>query len=190
MTERTRRPARKDAPLRSLVLGSSLLVGIVSAEVITGHDPRTGLSSWTWEHKGISIQLVQRLPDQTRAFGERAVEYDLGDWSVRYRAEHLPLRTREIWDREWQAQGVDEEARIAFRWSLLPSVQRFESGDYNWGMTSFGLSPGERFDLSLTLSVGGVPSGCAAAPASAAKRRSEPAAGSRDFARVGLRRER
>ena len=45
--------------------------------------------------------------------------------------------------------GVSQAARIAFRWSLLPTSQRFEAGDYNWGMTSFGLTPGSRFHLEL-----------------------------------------
>ena len=140
------------------VLGSSLLASALSAEVGTSRDPDTGLTSWTWRHQGVSVQLVQRLPDQTRAFflargfnaeaadligrscvfqtifrndGKRPVAYDLGEWMVHYQGEDLGLRTREVWDREWQAQGIDQPARIAFRWSLLPTVQRFEPGDYN-----------------------------------------------------------
>ena len=170
-------------PIRvSLVLGSSLLASPISAELERGRDPDTGLLSWTWRHRGVSVQLVQRLPDQTRAFflargfnaeaadliaracvfqtifrndGERPVTYDLGEWTVHHQGEELGLRTREVWDREWQAQGIDQPARIAFRWSLLPTVQRFEPGDYNWGMTSFGMAPGERFDLSLRTVVDG-----------------------------------
>jgi len=165
-----------------LVLGSSLLASAISAEVETGHDPDTGLASWTWHHEEVSIQLVQRLPDQTRAFflargfsaaaaeliggacvfqtifrndGERPVSYDLGEWMIHHNGEDRGLRTRGVWDREWQARGIDQPARIAFRWSLLPTVQRFEPGDYNWGMTSFGLPPGERFDLSLRISLDG-----------------------------------
>jgi hypothetical protein len=164
------------------VLGSSLLAASVAAEVVTGKDPQTGLLSWSWDHQGISVQLVQRLPDQTRAFflargfsgeaadrigrscvfqtifrndGKRPVAYDLRDWALHHKGEQLGLRTREVWDREWLNRGVDQPARIAFRWSLLPTVQRFEPGDYNWGMTSFGLAPGEPFDLSLVVGIEG-----------------------------------
>jgi len=176
-------PLRPPAPVAAL-LGGSLFVGMASGEVTTAQDPQTGLRSWTWDHRGVSVQLVQRLPDQTRAFflgrgfasqdadrigrscvfqtifrndGAQPVEYDLTAWSVIHLTERLPLRTREVWDPEWEARGVAEAARTAFRWSLLPTVQRFEPGDYNWGMTSFGLAPGELFDLSLLVTVSGEP---------------------------------
>jgi len=145
-------------------------------------DPETGLRSWSWREQGVSLELRQRLPDQTRAFflgrgfsgeaadriglacvfqtifrngGEQPIDYDLNDWALLYGGERLPLRTREIWDAEWEAMGVGKGPRIAFRWALLPTVQHYEPGDYNWGMTSFGLVPGARFDLSLALRVGG-----------------------------------
>lgn len=155
-----------------------------AAEVGRATDPETGLLSWTWREQGVSVELTQRLPDQTRAFflgrgfaaaaadriglacvfqtvfrndGKSTVEYDLSDWSVLYQGERLPLRTREVWDPEWETQGIEQASRIAFRWALLPTVQRFEPGDYNWGMTSFGLPPGERFDLMLLVNIGGRP---------------------------------
>ncbi len=158
--------------------------GALAADVTAGEDPETRLASWTWQHQGVSVQLVQRLPDQTRAFflgrgfgteavervaqscvfqtifrndGKEPVEYDLGDWSVRRGAGQAPLLTRETWDRQWQDFGIAQPPRIAFRWALLPTVQRFEPGDYNWGMTSFGLLPGEGFDLVLKLTIGGNP---------------------------------
>ncbi len=167
-----------------MALALSGLFEMVTAEVIESKDPETGLLAWTWREQGISIQLVQRLPDQTRAFflgrgfetevadlvgracvfqtifrndGDQPVSYDLGDWCVYYKGARRSLRTREVWARKWQALGIDQAARIAFRWSLLPTVQRFEPGDYNWGMTSFGMSPGAEFDLSLVIDVDGKP---------------------------------
>ena len=160
----------------------SALPGRVSAQVITGAEEQTGLSTWEWKRAGISVQLIQRLPDQTRAFfqargftsmdadtigracvfqtifrndGPRPLTYDLDDWRVLYRGKHLPVRTRERWQEKWQAGGVSQAARIALRWSLLPTRQGFEPGDYNWGMTSFGLPPGASFDLSMTLTIDG-----------------------------------
>jgi len=123
---------------------------------------------------------VQQLPDQTRAFfqgrgfssaeadsiaracifrtifrndGKHPLVYDLNDWRIGYQGKHRPLLTREHWDEKWQAEGANQTARIAFRWSLLPTRQGFEPGDYNWGITSFGLPPGESFDLSLILTI-------------------------------------
>ncbi|MEN8132321.1 MAG: hypothetical protein ABFS45_19510 [Pseudomonadota bacterium] len=165
-----------------LMLAMVFPIGAACAEVITGTERETGLKFWTWRFNGVTMQLVQRLPDQTRAFflgrgfpadtadfigracvfqtifrndGKQPVAYDLNDWRVNYQGERLSLRTREVWDRQWQAQRINQAARIAFRWSLLPTRQRFEPGDYNWGMTSFGLLPGEQFDLSLVVSING-----------------------------------
>lgn len=161
-----------------------LLTGQVSAKVITTEDAQTGLSTWEWREAGVSMQLVQRLPDQTRAFfqgrgftskdadivgracvfqaifrndGAEPMAYDMDQWHLSYKGQNLPLQTRERWEKKWQVNGVSQAARIAFRWSLLPTRQRFESGDYNWGMTSFGLPPGESFDLTLSVTLNGNP---------------------------------
>ncbi len=177
------RPGRRKKQI-AMSLGASLLAGVVTAEVISDQDAESRLLSWTWTHDGVSVQLLQLLPDQTRAFflgrgfgredadrigrscvfqtifrndGVRPVEYDLDTWSVRHRTGRLRLRTREVWDPEWATRGVDDAARTAFRWALLPTVQRFEPGDYNWGMTSFNLPPGVQFDLSLIVNIGGEP---------------------------------
>ena len=158
-----------------------LLTGPVSADALSATDPETGLASWTWRDRGVSLQLLQLLPDQTRAFflgrgfqageadrvgracvfqtifrndGLKPVEYDLTGWAVHHKGERLPLQTREVWERYWQEQNIEKGPRIAFRWALLPTRQRFEPGDYNWGMTSFGLAPGEGFNLSLSMRMG------------------------------------
>jgi len=52
----------------SMLLGTSLFAGMVSAEITTGQDQENGLRFWTWTHDGVSVQLLQLLPDQTRAF--------------------------------------------------------------------------------------------------------------------------
>lgn len=99
------------------MLGLPLLVSPISAQVSTGRDPETGLRSWTWARDGVSVQLLQLLPDQTRAFflgrgfsgpeadrisrscvfqtifrndGARPVVYDLGEWSLLHHGERLP----------------------------------------------------------------------------------------------------
>ncbi len=164
------------------LFGASILFGQVAAEVITGEEEQTGLRTWVWREAGISVQLVQRLPDQTRAFfqgrgfsikdadiigracvfqtifrndGKQPLTYDLDDWQIKYRGKRLHLQTRERWKQKWLDRDVSQAARIAFRWSLLPTRQSFEPGDYNWGMTSFGLPLGASFDLSLSLKVNG-----------------------------------
>lgn len=43
---------------------------------------------------------------------------------------------------------VDEQTALA-SWKI-------DDGDFGWGMTSFALAPGERFDLKVSWSVAGV----------------------------------
>ena len=165
-------------------LAASTSPGPLSAEVIIGQEEETGLRTWEWRQAGVSVQLVQRSPDQTRAFfqgrgfspndadiiglacvfqtifrndGKQPLSYDLDAWQITYQGKHIALLTRDRWEQQWLERGVNQAARIAFRWSLLPTRQSFEPGDYNWGMTSFGLAPGSSFDLSLELMVNGTP---------------------------------
>ncbi|HEB97708.1 MAG TPA: hypothetical protein ENI96_14895 [Sedimenticola thiotaurini] len=156
----------------------------LSAAAVLDHavDPETGLQRWHWNHRGVSLQLVQRQPDQTRAFflgrgfgtsvadrigrscvfqtifrndGRGIVEYDLDRWKVIRDGRTQPPLTRERWSARLQSTGVPQGPLIALRWSLLPTRQRFQPGDYNWGMISFGPAPGEQFDLTIELDVGG-----------------------------------
>ncbi len=95
--------------LRRMSVAVALSAGPLSAGTTEERDPENGLLSWTWREQGVSIQLVQRLPDQTRAF---------------------------FLGRGFQLADADLVAKF---------------GDYNWGMISFGLTPGTQFDLSLML---------------------------------------
>jgi len=79
-----------------------------------------------------------------------ALSYDLGEWVVRAAGQAGRMKTREDWAREWEARSVPAAARIAFEWALFPTRQTYNPGDYNWGMSVFGLAPGTRFDLDLS----------------------------------------
>ncbi|RTZ80088.1 MAG: hypothetical protein DSZ01_02670 [Gammaproteobacteria bacterium] len=144
----------------------------------------TGLKTWEWRENGVSLRLVQRLPDQTRAYllargfdnasadlvarnclfgsmfrndGSQPLDFDLDRWEVLHQGKAMHMMTRERWKERLVKAGVSKAGRIAFNWSLMPTRQHFEPGDYNWGMTSYGLPPGSRFDLKLKLNLGGKP---------------------------------
>jgi len=169
-------------PIPALLWALPLLLGMSAAAVERGVDPETGLRSWEWREAGVSLRLVQRLPDQSRAFfqargfssaaaerianacifqtifrneGGQPLSYLLDDWRILHRGDSGKLMTRERWDAVWQEDEASQAARIALRWSLLPTRQRFEPGDYNWGMTAFGLPSGSAFDLEMVLHLGG-----------------------------------
>ncbi len=78
------------------------------------------------------------------------VSIALEHWLVKYARAHHFLKLKEAWDSEWPEGSVTVASRVAFRWAMFPSKQSFEpGGDYGWGMTSYGLPPGERFDLHV-----------------------------------------
>jgi len=169
----------------ALVIAVFLLPLPLPAKLSTGEDADTALQYWLWEEAGIAFRLTQRLPDQTRAFfaargfdqaaRERValacvfqsefqntagndsppVEYDLTEWRVHSTQGTRPLLVREAWQTVWADYALPESAAIAFEWSLLPTRQRYEAKDYNWGMTAYGLPPGSMFDLEFRWSRGG-----------------------------------
>jgi hypothetical protein len=156
----------------------SSLSGSLWAAVITGEEVGTGRLTWEWHEGGVSLRLLQLLPDQTRAFyqgrgfsseqadiiakhclfqtifrneGTEPITYDLDEWRITHQGGSNTLLSREHWRERWRNADVSQAARIAMEWALLPTQQRFEPGDYNWGMTSYGLAPGAVFDLTLVI---------------------------------------
>jgi hypothetical protein len=173
--------------LRGMVgCGLLCMLPLAQADVATGIDSDAGLPFWELREPGMTLRLVQRLPDQTRAFfmargfaradiepaadncvfqtifrnvsqgGDAGpLEYDLGDWSVNSAGSERRMQTREHWAEEWARRGIAKPARIAFEWALYPTRQTYNPGDYNWGMSVFGLQPGSRFDLTVVWRQGG-----------------------------------
>jgi len=151
----------------------------ISGPASQGVIAETGLQYWEWQGQGALLRLTQRLPDQTRAFflargfvpqdadflahrcvfqtmlkntepaGGATVAYNVDEWKIHLAGTTRRLLTRERWSDIWETRGLQQAARIAFEWSLLPTFQTYQPGDYNWGMTSFGLEPGTRFDLEF-----------------------------------------
>jgi hypothetical protein len=151
-----------------------------SAVVNIGTDAETRLPYWEIAEPGVSIRLVQRLPDQTRGFFQArgfsvedseliaqscvfqtvfknisaspelsTIEYNLRNWVVHVAGARRGLKLREDWQKEWSARKAPQPAQLAFEWSLLPTRQTYRPGDYNWGMTLFGLRSGVEFDLDV-----------------------------------------
>ena len=157
------------------------------SELLTGTDAEAQLPFWELRVPGMSLRLVQRLPDQTRAYfmgrgftavqaeqiaqscifqtiykntasagSPMVIKYDLQQWQVEHDGKVGKLKVREDWHGQWQQQKIPPAAAIAFEWSLLPTRQTYKANDYNWGMTSFNLAPGSRFDLQLRWQENGV----------------------------------
>jgi hypothetical protein len=153
---------------------------LVAGTSITIH-PDTGLKGWKFNQDDIELELIQRLPDQTRGFfiargfstkiaddianacifqtiirntgsinNGSPVNVALKNWHIQMNKQKRPIKLKEDWEKAWSTSNVSTAAQLAFRWSTFPSEQTFyPSGDYNWGMISFGVKPGSVFDLYI-----------------------------------------
>lgn len=90
-----------------------------------------------------------------KAGAKEVVSYDLSRWQVKVSGKTQSMKLRELWEKEWNSLQVSAKAKIAFKWSLLPTRQTYKAQDYNWGMSIYGLSPGTKFDLVMQWTVNG-----------------------------------
>ena len=142
----------------STATAALLLSTSATAVVERGIDAETQLKSWKLSEGAFSLELIQRLPDQTRGFflargfssqiaddigtqcvlqtigrntdssGGASIRYNLADWVVRSDSETRSIKFKEQWDQEWSEQEVNTAARLAFRWATFPTQQEFEPG--------------------------------------------------------------
>jgi hypothetical protein len=77
------------------------------------------------------------------------IDYDLREWRVHAGGASRAPMTREDWKTIWTERKAPLPAQLAFEWGLLPTQQRYGPGDFNWGMSVYGLAPGARFDLDV-----------------------------------------
>ena len=100
------------------------------------------------------MQIIGRNNAQQGMPG--SIDVDLKLWRMLHNGMERQLKLKQQWDSEWPDDKVSDAARLAFRWATFPTRQTFSSGDFGWGMASFGLVPGERFDLKVAWSAAGV----------------------------------
>ena len=174
--------------LRTTAIGGLLFLLPLTAlaGVARSTNPDNGLQGWLFTDGDIEIELVQRLPDQTRAlfmqhaFSSELVEelarscmfqtiirntgaadsgqpvsVDLGEWRMRHAGKTGPIKLKEPWMASWPEAAADPAARLVFRWGMFPTRQEFLPGDYNWGLTAYGIPPGSVFDLEVSWQEGG-----------------------------------
>jgi hypothetical protein len=167
----------------ALVMG----LPVAAAEVMRSADGETGLAKWSFTAGDVEIELIQRLPDQTRGFFQARdfpaavadeiarscifqtiirnvgipgtglpVTIDLKAWRIRHDDAEGGMKLKEPWLASWPEATVGQAARLAFQWALFPTRQEFQPGDYNWGMTAYGLPAGSVFDLRVVWQSGGL----------------------------------
>lgn len=154
---------------------------LCDAEVLRSANEENGLEKWHFKDSDIEIELVQRLPDQTRALlmnhafskevieqlalscmfqtiirntGKsatgQAVSIDLTQWRMQHDGKTGTILLKEPLLASWSDEDADPAARLVIRWGMFPTQQDYLPGDYNWGLTAYGIPPGSTFDLVVT----------------------------------------
>jgi hypothetical protein len=163
-----------------LYAAATLAAAWVNAAVVSGVNEDNGLKSWKFTDGDIEIELIQRLPDQTRALfmnhefsrevieelatscmfqtiirnnGQsgtgRPVAIDLTQWRMRHAGKVTGIALKESWLDKWTEQQASHAAKLVVRWGMFPTQQEYLPGDYNWGLTAYGIPPGSTFDLEV-----------------------------------------
>jgi len=161
-------------PMADMLKLTTLLVVLLfpcsgMAITVNDTDPDSGLARWQSQGHGLSLELIQLLPDFVRGvyearglppdlgqemadycvFGgivrnetQRALSYDMRLWRARTAdGQRHELKTKLDWLAEWRRRGVH------FGWSMMPTAQDFEVGDWGQGFVTMKLPRGTRFDL-------------------------------------------
>lgn len=164
-----------------IVLLCQLILPLVQAgEVLRSANEENGLQKWHFLDGDIEIELVQRLPDQTRAMlmkhefspavieqlansclfqtiirnngksgTQQAVSVDLATWRMRHNDRETGIQLKEPLLASWSDEDASASAKLVIRWGMFPTRQEFLPGDYNWGLTAYGVPPGSAFDLEV-----------------------------------------
>ena len=158
---------------RAVVLLLCLPLAAV-ADVTSQEDPDTGLLSWHVKDNGFDMQLLQVLPDYVRAvyesrglpqaiidsmdgycvFGtilrnrsDAPIRYDVADWRyITPDGKSHGVKTKDEWVAQWRKLGVP------FAWSILPTEQTFQPGDWGQGFTTVKLPHDSTFHLRYSWS--------------------------------------
>lgn len=166
--------------LRLLCALCSLAPAFAHAGVVRGVNEDNGLKSWHFTDADIEIELIQRLPDQTRAlfmkheFSREVIEelatscmfqtiirnngtsatgrpvaINLTQWRMRHAGKVTGIKLKESWLESWTDEQASHAAKLVVRWGMFPTQQEYLPGDYNWGLTAYGIPPGSIFDLEV-----------------------------------------
>lgn len=155
-----------DTNLKSWILsdkGLELKIAQMLPEQVHAFYLARGFSSTIASDIAANCMMQTVVKNTTSKETGKAITILLKEWQIKQqrksddKAEHYSgIKLKETWNKEWEEDDISNAARVAFRWATFPTEQTFEpSGDYNWGMTSFGMAAGNTFDLNVIWHQGG-----------------------------------
>jgi len=148
-----------------------------AATTVVRKNEQSGLLIWSSESDGLSVELVQLLPDYVRAvfgrydftkveieriasycvFGsivknasQQPLSYRVASWYYTDRTgKKHPVKTKTQWLEEWR------EAGIRFSWLMLADSHDFDVGDWQQGFTTVELPPDSELSFTYTWTLDG-----------------------------------
>ena len=94
--------------------------------------------------------MFQTIIRNTNASGkDHTVSLDLTTWRTQYDGTEYGIVLKEPLLESWSKQDADSDARLVVRWAMFPTWQDYLPSDYNWGLTAYGVPPGDKFDLDV-----------------------------------------
>ncbi len=186
LTESRNESLTRSARLCLVTMLLMMAMAVTAGEVKRSVNEDNGLQGWHFSDSDIEIELIQRLPDQTRALlmnhnfsrevieqmalscmfqtiirntgksaANRVVSIDLTEWRMLHDGKiRKPLMKEPLLD-SWTDADADPAAKLVVRWGMFPTQQEYLPGDYNWGLTAYGIPPGATFDLDVAWREGG-----------------------------------
>ena len=79
----------------------------------------------------------------------------LAKWKAEVDGRIVHFLPPTIFDRDWEQQGIDKSARIAFLWAQFPSEQELARGDWIMGMANLMERPQGKFRIVARFTEGG-----------------------------------
>ncbi|MBI4742329.1 MAG: hypothetical protein HY777_12450 [Betaproteobacteria bacterium] len=170
-------PARRPPRWRGKILGLACL-GLAAFAANANDSPGTRRV----EAQGVSLTVTPLSPDQKTAFfiargftADEIAPYartcgfsfvfenrerpllttHLAKWKAEADGRIVHFLPPSIFDRDWEQQGIDKSARIAFLWVQFPSEQEFARGDWIMGMANLMERPEGKFRIVARFNEGG-----------------------------------
>jgi hypothetical protein len=149
--------------LRLLCALCSLAPAFAHAGVVRGVNEDNGLKSWHFTDADIEIELIQRLPDQTRAlfmnheFSREVIEElatsCMFQTIIRNNGTSATGRPVAINLTQWRMRHAGKVTGIKLKESWLESWTDEQASHaaklVDWGLTAYGIPPGSIFDLEV-----------------------------------------
>jgi len=79
----------------------------------------------------------------------QALSIDLTRWRMQHAGRESGIVLKEPLIESWSIEQASPKAKLVIRWGMFPTRQEYLPGDYNWGLTAYGIPPGSQFDLDV-----------------------------------------